>query len=54
MQDFFGSGCIQDEDSKTEQGDGDDAERCDRCGAELEWTLDLDGVQRLECPNCGS
>lgn len=32
--------------------DGSDDDRCDDCGAELEWTLDPDGVQRRECPNC--
>jgi|AntRauTorcE11898_2_1112593.scaffolds.fasta_scaffold186543_2 hypothetical protein len=29
-----------------------DDETCDRCGRELEWTLDHDGVQRRECPHC--
>jgi hypothetical protein len=31
--------------------EGDDG-TCDRCGREMEWTLDPDGVQRRECPHC--
>ena len=36
--------------TQTEQNDTEDS--CDHCGATLEWTLDIDGVQRLECPHC--
>jgi len=35
-----------------DESDGSDDATCDRCGRELEWTLDPDGVQRRECPHC--
>lgn len=36
----------------SDDDDGSDEERCERCGTEKEWTLDVNGVQRLECPWC--
>jgi hypothetical protein len=50
MEPIPGQECHCGESTETER---DDSERCDQCGAKLEWTLDLDGVQRRECPNCG-
>jgi|GEM_PF-5379822 len=44
MQPFFGDEC------KEEPEPADDI--CNECGSRMEWTLDLDGVQRLECPDC--
>lgn len=32
--------------------DDSGADVCDACGAELEWTLDVDGTQHKECPRC--
>lgn len=38
--------------SDDESADRDSRDRCEDCGTPLEWTLDLDGVQRRVCPNC--
>lgn len=50
MQPLPGEECHCGEDASS---DADDSDVCDDCGAALEWTLGLDGVQRFECPNCG-
>jgi len=47
MQPFFGD----DPEEPAEEPDRED-DICNDCGARMEWTLDLDGVQRLECPDC--
>ncbi|MFC6614461.1 hypothetical protein ACFQAS_05745 [Halopenitus salinus] len=41
-----------DERSEAAEANRDDSKTCSECGATLEWTLDVDGVQHLECPNC--
>jgi hypothetical protein len=38
-------------DTEKEEEDEQD-EICDNCGTELEWTLNLDGVQKRVCPSC--
>ncbi|WP_168215878.1 hypothetical protein [Halorussus ruber] len=39
--------------SDSSEGQQTDSKACDDCGARLEWSLGLDGVQFLECPDCG-
>jgi len=43
---------IAGEDSVSPTSDTSSAPRCDDCGAELEWTLTLDCVQKRVCPRC--
>lgn len=57
MQEMPGDTCIcsqqHGEDQSHEHEDWvDDPDRCTDCGAELEWRLDVDGVQHHECPKC--
>ena len=44
MEPFLGEEC--------QEGPEPPDDICDECGSQMEWTLDLDGVQRRECPNC--
>ena len=55
MHSFPGEDCrceeIHGEHSHEQREDKEDI--CDNCGTALEWTLDVDGVQRRVCPSCG-